>query len=304
MNATAAAAALLVPAARGEGSGRDERRRPRQRRHGGALRPVRQRQPGRLLGRELAVRARRPRTSTRHPICRRAGRGVRSQRASRSALHITTNCADWTPGSARRDFYTDQLAAVRARTSRASSAPTTNRTHCIAWSDWAIPAEGRAGARHPAGHQLLLLARHAGSRTGPGFFTGSGLPMRFADTDGSLIDVYQATTQMTDESDQSYPLTIDTLLDKRARPAGLLRRRSPPTCTPTAPSQRARRDRRLGPGARRAGGVGTPDARLGRRAQRSSFNALSWSGTLNFTSTSGRRERPAGDGADGSAAAA
>jgi hypothetical protein len=34
-----------------------------------------------------------------------------------------------------------------------------------------------------------------------GMFTGSGFPMRFADTDGSLIDVYQATTQLTDESD-------------------------------------------------------------------------------------------------------
>ncbi len=31
-------------------------------------------------------------------------------------------------------------------------------------------------------------------------FTGSGIPMRFADLDGSLIDVYQATTQITDES--------------------------------------------------------------------------------------------------------
>ena len=35
----------------------------------------------------------------------------------------------------------------------------------------------------------------------PGMFTGSGFPMRFADPDGSLIDVYQAATQMTDESD-------------------------------------------------------------------------------------------------------
>ncbi len=40
------------------------------------------------------------------------------------------------------------------------------------------------------------------------------MPMRFADLDGSMIDVYQATTQMTDESDQSYPFTIDTLLDR------------------------------------------------------------------------------------------
>ena len=33
----------------------------------------------------------------------------------------------------------------------------------------------------------------------PGMFTGSGFPMRFADTDGTLIDVYQAATQLTDE---------------------------------------------------------------------------------------------------------
>jgi len=45
------------------------------------------------------------------------------------------------------------------------------------------------------------------------FFTGSAIPKRFATADGALIDVYQATTQMTDESEQSYPFTIDTLLD-------------------------------------------------------------------------------------------
>ena len=48
----------------------------------------------------------------------------------------------------------------------------------------------------------------------PGVFTGSALPMRFTDLQGRLIDVYQAATQMTDESGQSYPYTIDTLLDR------------------------------------------------------------------------------------------
>jgi hypothetical protein len=43
-------------------------------------------------------------------------------------------------------------------------------------------------------------------------FTGSGMPMRFAKLDGSLIDVYQAATQMTDESGQTYPFTVDSLL--------------------------------------------------------------------------------------------
>ena len=35
-----------------------------------------------------------------------------------------------------------------------------------------------------------------------------------------IIDVYQATTQMTDESGQTYPYTIDTLLDKAIGPEG------------------------------------------------------------------------------------
>ena len=48
----------------------------------------------------------------------------------------------------------------------------------------------------------------------PGMFTGSGMPMRFADTDGSMLDVYQSTTQMTDESGQTFPFTINTLLDR------------------------------------------------------------------------------------------
>ena len=54
----------------------------------------------------------------------------------------------------------------------------------------------------------------------PGMFTGSGMPMRFADADGSMIDVYQAATQMTDESGQTEPFNIDTLLDNALGPEG------------------------------------------------------------------------------------
>ena len=46
------------------------------------------------------------------------------------------------------------------------------------------------------------------------------MAMRFADLDGTLIDVYQATTQMTDESNQAYPATAITLLDRAIGPEG------------------------------------------------------------------------------------
>jgi hypothetical protein len=48
----------------------------------------------------------------------------------------------------------------------------------------------------------------------PGMFTGSGMPMRFADLDGSLIDVYQAPTQMTDETNMNYTAFCNAVLDK------------------------------------------------------------------------------------------
>ena len=50
-----------------------------------------------------------------------------------------------------------------------------------------------------------------GSR--PGFLNGGGFPMRFADTDGTIVDVYQQNTNMNDEAGQAYPATINALLD-------------------------------------------------------------------------------------------
>ena len=46
------------------------------------------------------------------------------------------------------------------------------------------------------------------------------MPMRFATAQGAVIDVYQATTQMTDESSQSYPTFVEVLLDNAVGPKG------------------------------------------------------------------------------------
>jgi hypothetical protein len=125
-------------------------------------------------------------------------------------LHVNTSCADWTV-STLQGFYTAQLAAFAAAYPSVAT-PSTNRTHCIVWSDYVSQPkiELANGIRFDTNYYYWpgtwVLDR-------PGLFTGSGLPMRFADTDGTRIDVYQAATQMTDESDQSYSTHIDTLLD-------------------------------------------------------------------------------------------
>ncbi len=126
------------------------------------------------------------------------------------ALHVNTNCADYTP-TTLANFYQTQLTQFGAAYPHAGN-PVTNRTHCIAWSDWTTQAdvELNNGIRLDTTYyywpDTWILDR-------PGMFTGSGMPQRFAKLNGQMIDVYQATTQMTDESGQTWPKNIDTLLD-------------------------------------------------------------------------------------------
>ena len=126
-------------------------------------------------------------------------------------LHINTNCDDFTP-SELESFYADQIAAFRAKYT-SIPAPITQRHHCIAWSDWVT------GAQTELNHGIRLDTSYYFWPPGwvgnqPGNFTGSAMPMRFADLSGNLVDVYQAVSQMTDESGQSYPFTVNTLLGR------------------------------------------------------------------------------------------
>jgi hypothetical protein len=134
-------------------------------------------------------------------------------------LHVNTGCADFTGDSLRNDFST-QLAQFQAQYP-GLPAIVTNRTHCIPWSDWATHAtvERENGIRLDTNYYYFgPPSWNVGAR--PGFFTGSGFPMPFADQNGSKIDVYQAATQMTDESGQEYPSTVATLLDRAVGASG------------------------------------------------------------------------------------
>jgi hypothetical protein len=84
--------------------------------------------------------------------------------------------------------------------------------HCVSWDDWATQAKVEAadGIRLDTNYYYYPGTWMA---TKPGFMTGSGMPQRFADTDGSTIDEYQAATDITDESGQSEPSNINALLD-------------------------------------------------------------------------------------------
>lgn len=126
------------------------------------------------------------------------------------ALHLSTHCLDWTPKQLD-DEWVAQPGNLREKYPDLET-PVTSRTHCMCWSDWASQAKIQAlhGVRLDVNY-YYWPGEWVKNRAG--MFTGSGLPMRFADLDGSIIDCYQAPTQMTDESVINYATFVNTLLD-------------------------------------------------------------------------------------------
>ena len=261
-----AAAALLVPAARREGRRRHDRRRPRPRTAPRAVRPLRGGEPGRVARwRTGSACARRPTSIPSTAITDAQARAFQAD-GFEIALHLSTGCADFTPASLADDWET-QLPRVRRRLARPRRpARPTART--------ASPgATGPASRRSSASHGVRLDTNYyywpgAWVQDRPGMFTGSGFPMRFADADGSLIDVYQAATQLTDESEIDIDRHIQTLLDGALGLGRLLRRLHGQHAHRRRRQPRRRRHRGRGPGARRARRLRRPDARLARRPQR------------------------------------
>lgn len=126
-------------------------------------------------------------------------------------LHVTTDCRPWGTAVSLQSMYAGQLNTWRTKYP-ALPVPSSSRTHCVEWDDWATQAKTKLANGIRMDHDYYFYPSSF-VKDRPGYFNGTGMPMRFADTDGSLIDVYQATTQLTDESGQSYPGTVNTLLN-------------------------------------------------------------------------------------------
>jgi hypothetical protein len=126
-------------------------------------------------------------------------------------------CSNWTP-SDLADMYTSYLASF-ASSWPALPAPVTVRTHCITWSDYDTQpqVELQNGIRFDTNYYYWP---DPWVQDRPGFFTGSGMPMRFADRYGNTINVYQATTQFPDETTWNWPNDINTVLANATGPLG------------------------------------------------------------------------------------
>jgi Domain of unknown function (DUF4082)/Bacterial Ig-like domain/Bacterial Ig domain/Abnormal spindle-like microcephaly-assoc'd, ASPM-SPD-2-Hydin len=208
------------------------------------------------------------------------------------SVHVDSDptCSNWIPADLDNDYinvlssFSTQFPSVPA--------PKTHRMHCIGWSDYDTQPQIELS------HAIRLDTSYyywpsTWVNNVPGMFTGSGMPMRFTDRNGNLIDVYQAPTPMTDESGQDYPDTIDAILDNATGATGYY----------GAFVAQVHNDQASYPGigpdvisSAQAHGVPIISAQQlltwldGRNT--SSFGSMSWAGTsLNFTITVGTGAR-------------
>lgn len=125
--------------------------------------------------------------------------------------HVNTGCSNWTAASLDKFFVT----AIHAFKAKYTSLPAQHgqRIHCIAWSDWATAPKVELSHNHRIDLNYYYWP-DSWVQDRPGFFTGSGLPMRFGDLDGSMIDVYQLPSHLVNESGQTFPANINMQLDR------------------------------------------------------------------------------------------
>lgn len=131
--------------------------------------------------------------------------------------HVTTYCHNWSIPSLTRAFFEDLHDLKEVLPSLGPQ--TDSRLHCIVWSDYVSqPRIERAlNIRYDMNYYYWPKPWIDGRA---GFMTGSGLPMRFADKDGKLIDVYQQETHLVDEVFADTFTSVAALIDRALGPEG------------------------------------------------------------------------------------
>lgn len=131
--------------------------------------------------------------------------------------HVNTQCENWSEQSLNTAFARDLLALRLALPSLPPQQD--SRLHCIAWSDYVSqPRIGRAwGIRYDMNYYYWPASWIQGRA---GFMTGSGLPMRFSDAQGGMLNVYQQETHLVDEVFGDQFDAVSALIDRALGPKG------------------------------------------------------------------------------------
>jgi hypothetical protein len=125
-------------------------------------------------------------------------------------VHASTECLDWTADSLNAELSSD-LMSFR---SKYPSIPDQHghRMHCVAYSDWlTMPTVGRKwGIRLDMNYYNWPSDWIQGRA---GYMTGSALPMRFAGTEGHILNVFQQESHLVNETWNGSAHAIEALID-------------------------------------------------------------------------------------------
>ena len=132
--------------------------------------------------------------------------------------HVSTDCKDYKSTAALDAIFAGDLKRFVAKFPNLPP-QTGNRTHCAVWSDWAsVPkVERMHGIRFDMGY-YYWPASWVQNRSG--FMNGSGIPMRYADVDGTAVDVYQQTSHLVNENGETWPDGIESMIKHALGPEG------------------------------------------------------------------------------------
>ncbi len=125
-------------------------------------------------------------------------------------LHVNATCGNYTDYNSLNGTYITQLGAFRAKYADIPN-QRTGRMHCYLWSDWdsVVKASFANGIRYDLTYEWFpntWTGSHAG------YLSGSGMTMRFTDSNGALLDVYQGVTDLDYETDPT-SADVDSMLD-------------------------------------------------------------------------------------------
>jgi hypothetical protein len=130
-------------------------------------------------------------------------------------IHADTGCTD-TAIDAVSAAIADQVTDYGKR-QLGIQQQQTHRLHCIPWNGWVdtVRAERSHGIRFSLNYYYWPEAWVRGVQ---GYMTGSGIPMRFADLDGDILDIYQSATHIVDENGIDHARGIGDIVDKAIGP--------------------------------------------------------------------------------------
>ena len=206
-------------------------------RHPGPFRQLPRRQPRQLLRRRLAMHPQHLLHRTRrHPIAERPGDGYIEPGIRGRHCTSTPTAPDWTSASLESGLRHPTRRVRREVPERARPDVEPDPLH--PWSDWSTQAnvESSHGIRLDTNY-YYWPPNWVQDRAG--FFTGSGIPMRFTNSAATMIDVYrQPPSSPTSPARATRPASTPCSTGRWAPRATTAPSPSTPTPTsPTSPNQ-------------------------------------------------------------------